>query len=152
MTVIQYHRGNTFYIVMCNSVQIIILLIKYSFIKSFFCSFIKCSYFHNIPDMVFSWTIKEKYYFKTYFRFDICIAQDTDHMEGNIGAAALLWSCNLTHDQMCILWLADFSILFFSRDKVEFEKVQIYSIKSDMSSYQKIILNTHIQCNMYRLW
>ena len=63
-------------------------------------------------------------------------------MEGNI-AAALLWSCNLTHDQMCILSLADFSILFFSRDKVEFEKVQIYSIKSDMSSYQKIILNTH---------
>ena len=129
MTEIQYCRGNTSYIVMCictyrisNLVQIIILLINYSFIKSFFCSFIKCSDFHSIRDMVFSWTIKEKYYFKTYFRFDICIAQDTDHMEGNIGAAALLWSCNLTHDQMCILWLADFSILFFLAIKLNLKR------------------------------
>ena len=126
MTEIQYCRGNTSYIVMCisdikfganhNSID------KIQFHKKFFCSFIKCSYFHNIPDMVFSWTIKEKYYFKTYFRFDICIAQDTDHMEGNIGAAALLWSCNLTHDQMCILWLADFSILFFPAIKLNLKR------------------------------
>ena len=126
MTEIQYCRGNTFYIVMCisdikfganyNSID------KIQFHKKFFYSFIKCSYFHTIPDMVFSWTIKEKYYFKTYFRFDICIAQDTDHMEGNIGAAALLWSCNLTHDQMCILWLADFSILFFLAIKLNLKR------------------------------
>ena len=126
MTVIQYYRGNTFYIVMCisdikfgpnyNSID------KIQFHKKFFCSFIKCSYFHTIPDMVFSWTIKENHYFKIYFRFDICIAQDTDHMEGNIGAAALLWSCNLTHDQMCILWLAEFSILFFLAIKLNLKR------------------------------